>query len=180
LIARAPGQPEETIVRLVDQGVTRLTLVQNADGIANEAAPTLTELATGIDLTCQMVTTYEVRADASDTTNERAVCDTANVVTPTVQNYIGTFQLFRQWDNVAMQWTTEDVLQYLSYGSLFWFVRRMGFARDVAYASNQQVETYLFMADTPQITGGTGDGYLKATVPLLQQGRFDVKAIVAA
>lgn len=167
------------MARLVDQGVTRLTWVPGEDGIADVSAPTVSELAAGTDLTCVMVTTYEVRADGADTTNERAVCETANVVTPTIRNYMGRFDLFRQWDSSTMAWTGEDVLEILVYGDLGHFVRRLGFSRDTAYAESQQVEVYKFMVDTPQVQGGTGDGYLKANVPLFRQGSFDVKAIVS-
>lgn len=164
--------------RLVDQGVTKLLWVPGEDGISDIAAPTLTELAAGVDLTCQMVTTYEVRPDGSDTTNERAVCETSNVVTPTVQNYMGRFELFRQWDSSANEWETEDVLEYLEYGDLGWFVRRLGLPQDTDYAADQVVEVYKFMVDSPQTQGGTGSGYLKATVPLLQQGSFRLKSTV--
>ena len=164
--------------RLVDQGVTKLLLVPGEDGIADVNAPKLSELVLGRDLTCQMVTTYEVRADNSDTTNERAVCETANVVTPTVQNYMGRYDLFREWDADTQQWSAEDVLAYLQYGSVHYFVRRLGLPADAPFEEGQQVEVYKFMADTPQIQGGTGEGYLKAVVPLLQQGAFSVKATV--
>lgn len=164
--------------RLVDQGITKLLWVPGEDGIADIAAPTLTELAAGVDLTCQMVTTYEVRPDGSDTTNERAVCETSNVVTPTVQNYMGRFELFRQWDAQANEWETEDVLEYLEFGDLGWFVRRLGLPQDTDYAAAQVVEVYKFMVDSPQTQGGTGSGYLKATVPLLQQGSFRLKSTV--
>lgn len=168
------------MARLVDQGVTRLTWVPGDDGIADVNAPTVTELEAGVDLTCQMVSTYEVRADGSDTTSERAVCDTANVDTPTVANYMGRFELFRDWDSDAEEWTSDDVLEWLEYKQPGYFVRRLGLPMTEAYAAGQQVEVYKFMPDHPQIQGGTGTGFLKATVPMLQQGVFTLKAEVAA
>lgn len=168
------------MARLVDQGVTRLTWVPGEDGIADVSAPTLTELATGMDLTCVMVTTYEVRADGSDTTAERAVCETANVDTPTIQNYMGRFDLFRQWDSQTQQWTGDDALDALAFGDIGYFVRRLGLPHDADYADAQQVEVYKFMVDTPQVQGGTGEGYLKAVVPLFKQGSFNVKATVTS
>lgn len=166
--------------RLVDQGVTRLTWVPGDDGIASIDAPTLAELATGRDLTCIMVSTYEVRMDGSDTTSERAVCETANTDAPTMKNYMGRFELFRQWDDVLLAWEVEDVLQWLDYKALGTFVRRLGLPRDAAYAAGQQVEAYKLMADEAQIQGGTGQGYLKATVPMLKQGSATTRAVVAA
>ncbi|MEU5156748.1 hypothetical protein [Glycomyces sp. NPDC021274] len=166
--------------RLVDQGVTRLTWVPGVDGIATITAPTLAELAAGRDLTCLMVSTYEVRMDASDTTSERAVCETANVDAPTMQNYMGRFELFREWDDALLAWETDDVLQWLDYKDVGYFVRRLGFPRDTAYAAGQQVEVYKLMADEAQVNGGTGTGYLKATVPMLKQGSATTRALVAA
>src|SRR5690606_23432340 len=168
------------MARLVDQGVTRLTWVPGEDGIADITAPTVDELEAGVDLTCQMLTTYEVRPDASDTTNERAVCETANVETPTIANYMGRMELFRDWDATTEQWTTEDVLSALAYKDVGYFVRRLGLPAGEAYAAGQQVEVYKFMIDKPQPQGGTGSGYLKATVPLLQQGAYELAAVVAA
>lgn len=168
------------MARKVDQGVTKLLWVPGDTGIVDESAPTLLELTDGavLDITCLTVTTYEVRADASDTTNERAVCDVANVVAPTVSNYMGNLVLFRDYDDTANAFTLDDALSRFALAELGWFVRRLGLSKDTALADGQQVETYKFMPDNPQIQGGTGEGYLKATVPLLQQGKFDLRAII--
>lgn len=168
------------MARKVDQGVTKLVWVPGVAGIADRTAPELAELnAAGVvDLTCLMVTTYEVRADASDSTNERAVCDVANVVTPTIANYMGNLVLFRDWDDGDQEFSMNDALALYTLGHLGWFVRRLGLPQATAFADGQQVETYLFMSDNPQVQGGTGEGYLKATVPLFQQGSFDLRAII--
>jgi hypothetical protein len=166
--------------RMVDNGVTKLYWVAGEDGIADASAPTVAELDAGVDITCITVSTYEVHADASDTTDERAVCETANVVAPTIKNYTGELVLFRQIDATTFVPETDDPINVFEFGEIGWFVRRLGAAYDTAWAANDQVETYKFMSDVPQIQGGTGEGYLKATVPLLQQGTFDIKAIVAA
>lgn len=166
--------------RLVDQGVTRLTWVPGEDGIADVAAPTVTELEAGKDLTHLMVTTYEVRTNGSDTTAERSVADVANVDTPTIANYMGRFDLFRDWDADAGEFDPDDdVLNFLQYKDEGYFVRRLGLPRDDDWAADQQVEVYKFMADEPQIQGGTGEGNLKATVPLFQRGVYNTRATVA-
>jgi hypothetical protein len=164
---------------MVDNGKTKLAWVPGETGIVNPSAPTTTELNAGVDITCITVATYEVRADASDTTNERAVCETANVVAPTVQNYMGNLPLFRQLNATTGAAETDDPLNLFEFGEVGWFVRRTGKSSDTVWTAGDQVEVYKFMADTPQPAGGTGEGYLKATVPLLQQGTFDLKAIVA-
>lgn len=169
--------------RKVDLGITRLAVVPSATGIENYLAPALAELnAVGTrDVTCMMVSTYEVRMDGSDTTNERAVCETSNVSTPTIANYIGRMELFRDWDEtdpMNPDWSNDDVLEWLDYLSTLWFVRRNGFAYDVPWADGQKVEVYKFISDNVQTSGGTGSGFLKATVPLLPQGVATNRAVI--
>lgn len=166
-------------MRMVDLGVTRLTWVPGDTGIADVNAPTTAELnaAGAVDLSCVMVSTYEVRADGSDTTNERAVCETANTDTPTVRNYMGNLVMFRQFADGVPE--TDDAIEVFSEeGVLGWFVRRLGYAYDVAYADGQIIEVYKFLSDVPQIQGGTGEGYLKATVPLFKQGTFKIRSVI--
>lgn len=165
--------------RMVDQGKTKLYWVPGETGIVNAAAPTTTELNLGVDITCLVVSSYEVRPDGSETTNERAVCETANVETPTVQNYMGTLPIFRQFDATTGVPETDDALNIWEFGEVGWFVRRLGKPYTTAWTAGDQVEVYKFMVDTPQPGGGSGEGYFKATVPLLQQGTFDVTAVVA-
>lgn len=165
--------------KMVDQGVTKLTWIPGEGAIADPSAPEATELngVTAVDLSCIMVSTYEVRADGSETTNERAVCEKANVVAPTIQNYMGNAVLFR--DFAAGIPGPSDVTEiFPQEGVLGWFVRRLGSAYNVAYADGDVVEVYKFLNDVPQMQGGTGEGYLKGTVPLLPQGVFDIAAVV--
>lgn len=165
--------------RQVDIGITRLTWIPGDTGIADPDAPTTTELGAvgALDLSCLMTTTYEVRADGSDTTNERAVCEESNVVVPTVRNYMGNFVLFRKF--LAGEPEADDVIEHFTdSGVLGWFVRRNGFAYDAAFEDGQIVEVYKFLSDVPQLQGGTGEGYLKATVPMLQQGTFRTRTVI--
>ncbi len=165
--------------RLVDQQVTKLYWVPGDTGIASVSAPTTAELNAGTDLTCLMVSSYEVRPDGSETTNERAVCEGSNVVAPTVQNYTGNLILFRQFDSTTGAPEADDPINTFEYQTLGFFVRRLGKDYSDAWAAADEVEVYKFMADTPQPQGGAGEGYLKVTVPLLPQGSFDIKAVVA-
>jgi len=168
-------------MRMVDQGVTKLTWIPGEGAIANASSPEASELnaVAAVDLSCIMVSTYEVRADGSETTNERAVCETANTVTPTIQNYMGNLMLFR--DIVAGVPGPDDLTEvYPQAGVLGWFVRRIGKPYDVDYVDGDVVETFKFLNDVPQLQGGTGEGYLKGTVPLLPQGVFDIAAVVGS
>lgn len=168
--------------KLVDQAVTKLVWVPGDAGITDVSAPTVAQLTGGtvVDLTCLMVSTYEVRPDASDTTNERAVCESANTVAPTVKNYMGNLILFRQFDASTGVPEADDPMNTFEFGTLGWFVRRVGKPYSTAFVATDVVEVYKFMSDEPQPAAGSGEGYLKLTVPLLQQGTFDTKAVVAA
>lgn len=171
------------MARIVDLGVTQWLWIPGEDGIANELAPTVAELtgADVVNISHQVVTTTDVQVQASDTVNERSVTDVANVVVPTVGNYGGNLVLFR--DYAAGVATANDPVTVIgsSVGVVGWLVKRVGKAASVAPSATDKVSVFLVMIDNPQLTGGQGDGYLKATFPLLQQGRFAIeKAVVAA
>mgnify|MGYP007075791481 CR=1 FL=1 len=165
-------------MRHVDLGVTRLTWVTD---IADPTAPTTTELEGGVDLSCIMATSYEVRADTSDTVSEKAVCDTANSDTPTAKNYIGNLVLFRQWDGDTDEWDSsiDPVATFPSGRIPGFFVRRTGLPYDTAYTEGDVVEVYKFITDEPQHAGGTDQGMVKVTVPLHKQGVMELDAVVA-
>jgi hypothetical protein len=164
---------------MVDQGVTKLTWIPGVNAIIDHNAPTAAELnhVNAVDLSCIMVQTYEARADGSDTTNERAVCETAESVTPTIQKYMGNFVLFR--DMEAGVPGPDDLTElFPQNGAVGWFVRRTGKPYDALYVDGDKVETFLFINDVPQLSGGTGEGNLKGTVPMLPQGKFATAAVV--
>lgn len=167
----------------VDLGVTRLAIAPGESPFDDWRAPEVAELdvATVRDVTCMVVSTYEVRFDGSDTTNERAVCQVNNVVTPTIGNYMGNLPLFRDWDEtdpMNPDWSNDDVLEWLEYLDVFWFIRRQGFPYDHPWEDGQKIEVYKFLADNAQTNSGTGDGFLKAVVPLLQQGTATNRAVI--
>lgn len=167
--------------RIVDLGITTYLWVPTAAGIADPNAPTATELtATGVkNLSQYVVTSTNVAPASSDTTNEKSITDTSNVVVPTIGNYEGNLVLFRDFTSGAPA-TTDLLATFSNAGIVGWIVRRVGKASTVAVAAADVVDCFLFMTDNPQVMGGSGEGFLKLTVPLLQQGRFSIgKAVVA-
>lgn len=171
------------MARTVDLGVTQWLWIPGEDGIENELAATVAELtATGVvNISSQVVTTTDVQVQASDTVNERSVTDVANVVVPTVGNYGGNLVLFR--DYTAGVPTANDPVTVIgdSVGVVGWLAKRVGKPASAAPSATDRYSLWLVMIDNPQLTGGQGDGYLKATFPLLQQGRFAIeKAVVTA
>lgn len=168
------------MARIVDLGVTQYLWIPGVDGIANELAPEVGELTDPgvVNISSQVVTTTTIDAEASDTVNERAVTDVSNAVVPTVGNYGGSLVMFRDYSaGVA---TANDPLTVIGneQGAVGWIARRVGKPASTAPAAADLYDLFLVMVDNPQTSGGTGEGYLKATFPLLQQGRFKKAAAV--
>lgn len=157
--------------RMVDLNVTRYDFVPGATGLTTPNAPKVTELTAGTvkALSPYVVTTTSVNPTASDTVTEKGITDTSNAVVPTIGNFEGSLVLFR--DYTAGTVTANDPLSiFTGSGVVGWLVRRLGLPASTAWAVGQKVDVFYVMADNPAQTGGQGDGYLKLTVPLLQQG----------
>jgi len=167
--------------RIVDLGVTRWDWVPGNSPFANPLAPKVSEIsaATAVNLSPYVVTTSSMNAVASDTVNERSIAETANVVVPTVGNYEGTLTLFRDYaDGEPTDVDPFDLFK--SAGIVGYLVRRVGKPSTTAYAAGDIVDIFKVMTDNPQASGGAGDGYLKVTVPMLQQGFMSLATPVAA
>jgi hypothetical protein len=166
--------------RIVDLGITKYVWVTGATGIANVNAPVVTEITGGVDISSFVVTTTHVAPTASDTTNEKSITDTSNVVVPTIGNYEGNLVLFRDYTSGAPTASVDLLATFSASGIVGYIVRRVGKASATAVATADKVDVFKFMTDSPQVMGGTGEGYLKLTVPLLQQGAFSTGVAVVA
>lgn len=165
--------------RIIDLEKTRYDWIEGEDGILLPDAPTLTEISGGKNISKYVVQSTAIMAAASDTVNERSVIDNANSSAPTIGNYTGTLNLFRDGDPETGEFSADDPAKIFSgRGIVGWIVKRTGKKHSAAYATGDDVETFLFMTDNPQKTGGAQDGYLKLIVPLLPQGSFSVNAEV--
>ena len=168
------------MARIVDLNVTRYDWVPGNAGIVSVVAPKLTELtATAAKNISEFVTTAtRVMPSASETVNERSITDTANVVVPTIGNYEGNLVLFR--DFAAGVPTDDDLLELFTDRAVGFISRRVGKPAATALAVGDVLDIFKFMADNVQVQGGTGEGFLKLTVPLLQQGSFKIGALAVA
>lgn len=167
--------------RLVDLGVTRWDWVPGDSPFADPSHPTVAEMSQSgaVNLSPYVVTTSTMNATASDTVNERSIAETANVVVPTVANYEGTLTLFRDYD--AGVPTENDPFDLFTEAGIFgWLVRRLGKPSDAVHAADDRVDVFKVMTDNPQASGGAGDGYLKVTVPMLQQGFMRLNTTIGA
>lgn len=166
------------MARIVDLNVTTYWWVPGDTGIANVNAPSAATLTSALNISQYVVTSTSVQPTASETVNERSVTDVANVVVPTIGNYEGTLVLFR--DFTAGAPSTDDLLDTFTGRPVGFVVRRIGKASSEAATAADVVDVFKFMADNPQTMGGTGEGYLKVTVPLLQQGVYALGVALAA
>lgn len=166
--------------RIVDLNTTTYWWVPGDTGIANPDAVSAAVLTSTLNISPFVVTTTSINPVSSDTVTEKGITDTSNAVVPTIGNFEGTLVLFR--DLTAGAPTANDPLTTIgaTAGIVGWIVRRIGFASTTAAAATQKVSVFKFMTDNPQVSGGQGDGYLKATIPLLQQGTFRVQTALVA
>ncbi len=165
--------------RMVDLNVTTYWWIPATTGTLADV--TLTALTPAANISSNVVSTTTVGPAASDTISERSITDTANVVVPTIGNYEGSLVLFRDYTTTGEPGTSDPLTVIAgASGELGWLVRRVGKPASEAAAAGDVVEAYLFLTDNPQIGGGSGDGYLKATIPLLQQGVFKTDLTLAA
>lgn len=167
--------------RLVDLNVTRYDWVPGAAGLTTPSAPKVTELVAGTvkALSAYVVTTTTLNPTASDTVTEKGITDTSNAVVPTIANFEGNLVLFRDYTSGVA--TANDPLSiFTGSGTVGWIVRRLGLPASTAWAVGQKVDVFYVMSDSPIQTGGQADGYLKLTVPLLQQGVMYLGATTVA
>ena len=159
------------MARIVDLNVTRYDFVPGATGLTTPAGPKVTELNGGTTkaLSPYVVTTTNINPTSSDTVNEKGITDTTNAVVPTINNFEGNLVLFRDFTTGAPS-ANDPMAIFTGSGVVGWLVRRLGLPATTAWATGQKVDVFLVMSDAPQQSGGQTDGYLKLTVPLLQQG----------
>lgn len=168
--------------RMVDLNVTTYWWLAAADIPDDLSVVSAADLTTAANISRFVVGTTRIGPTASDTVSEKGITDVANVVVPTVGNYEGTLVAFRDLTAGTGVPTADDVLTKIANtsGVVGWIVRRTGHPSTTAAAAAQVVEVYKFMTDNPQVSSGTGEGFLKATIPLLQQGVFDTSVTLAA
>lgn len=167
------------MARLIDLNVTTYWWVALAD-ITDAAAVSAAKLTSTNNISAYVVSTTTCGPTSSDTVSEKSITDTANVVVPTIGNYEGSLVLFRDYTTGAP--TANDVLTTITAvaGLVGWLVKRVGLPATTAAAATQKVSVYKFTTDNPQTSGGQSDGYIKATIPLLQAGTFAIVSTLAA
>jgi len=163
--------------RMVDLNATTYWWVDAAT-ITDVEAVSAAALTAPANISEYVVASTKIGPTSSDTISEKSITDVANCLVPVTGNYEGSLVAFR--DFTAGVPSATDVLTTVANtaGVTGWIVRRTGFAATVAAAAAQPVEVYKFMTDNPQPSAGSGEGYIKATIPLLPQGVFNAAAVL--
>lgn len=160
--------------RMVDSDVTKLVVVLG--GIVDVNAPTKTEIAGGVDITCATVAGMTLGMIGSDTIDGKSVCDKGNVVNYASANYEGELDFFTEADEDATALESAYIRAaefFTTRGIKFDLIRRIGKPSTVEIDTGDEVEVFGFVTDYPQFSSGSdGNNYLTFKQPLGQQSRF--------
>ena len=140
---------------------------------SGETEPTTAVLtAASVNISAYVVASTKFGSTSSDTVNEKSITDTQNSVVPIIGNSEATLVLFR--DLTAGVPTANDPLTTIgkTSGIVGWITKRVGFVSTTAATAGHFVDRGKYMTDVPVKSGGEGDGYLKVTIPMLQQGVY--------
>jgi hypothetical protein len=142
-------------------------------GVVNPDAPTAAELNAGTNISCAVVRGYTLNPTSSDTDNSASICDTGNVSNRLYDNYEGSLTMFKDAvkTDVASVYNKAFAL-FKDPDNLVWVYRRLGKRNDVAAATGDTVEGFLFSNDRTQSVDGGDGGPIQFTAPLLPQGHY--------
>ncbi len=160
----------------------RIKLVALTTAPANPAAPTVSELSAGVDLSCRILKSdYRLSPVASDTVPDTELCSEGNAVTYGASNYEGSVTPFRYLDDDGKADTENDVAwtELKEKGTELWLYEREGPRYDEDWAVGDEVEGYYVVTDNPQKPSDR-TGFIKRVVPLGVQRAWLNAAVAAA
>lgn len=153
---------------------------------ANPDAPTVTELAAGIDAECSILASdFTWSPGDSDKFAEAALCETSNANSLGRDNFTAGLTVFRYFDETTQNADiTEDaVYQALKVkGTTVWgYLRYNGKPATDAWEADDDIALGLrVLTDRPQMPSN-GGGYIKSRIPLEPQaGWQDITAAAGA
>jgi hypothetical protein len=159
--------------RVLADGHIKFTILTTAP--ANPAAPTITELNAGLDLSCKVLTEgFSWGATDSDKVAEKALCDIANANSLGASNYALGFTIFRYYLVAGGVDTTADAgfAAVKVKGTTLWGYTRKSskFATDAWAAADEIPLGAEFAVDSLQDPGG--GGWIKYRVPCENQRAY--------
>lgn len=150
----------------IADGRTRVTVLTEKP--ADPRNITVTELESGVDISCQVLKSdYRISPTGSDTVDDAPLCSSGNAVTFGASNYEGTVTVIRFLDEDGLPDPAEDEVWDLlaTKGTLVWFVEREGPRYDVPWTAGDPYDAFHVMTDDPQKPSDRG-GYIKRVIPL--------------
>lgn len=166
--------------RSLADGHTKFTILTTKP--ANPAAPTVTELAAGIDASCRiLMSDFTWSAADSDTVDEKALCDTGNASGLGASNWEGSITPFRYFTAGGAADPVEDAVfaAIKAKGTTLWcYARETSKLSTDVWAAGDEI--YLggeVTTDTPKKPESTG--YIKRPTRLLFQKGYDNIAAAA-
>lgn len=151
------------MARVLADGKTKFTILTTAP--ANPAAPTVSELDAGIDVSCDILTgdfTW-TPTDSDPITDQKALCDKGNTTTFGASNFDTGLTLFREFGQEVQEKAWEALSEK---GNEVW-----GYARETdkdsteAWAADDEI--YLggkVVVDEPQRIDG--EGFIRRRIPM--------------
>lgn len=151
---------------------------------ADPEKPTIAELEGGLEASCRIVSsTYNVGPQASETVDEKAICQPGNVQVYSLDNYTAEFDAFRYFDEVTglpeegTPDSEEDIGDQLFQmlktkgATVYLYEREIGLESRAPIAEGQPVEGYELLLDNPQKPQDQG-GFLKRHITGLVQNAW--------
>lgn len=147
-------------------------------GLADGANPQADEINAGTRISPALNTGYTLKMSDSSTDNSRTVEDEGNVETPTLKNYEGKLQFFRDEIGTGTQDAPVPATVFTTVLNLFkvpyisgWLVSRYGPKADQPVAAGDIVSTFKFKNDQYRtIEGDAGETPVLIEVEFLKQG----------
>jgi hypothetical protein len=163
------------VPKTLADGKTKFTILTTKP--ADPAAPTVTELAAGIDASGKILySDFTWSAADSDTVDEKPLNTKGNAKALGASNWEGSITAFRYFDGTtgAVDTTADTLFAAIkAKGTTLWcYARETGKDADAAWAATDEI--YLggeVQTDTPH--KGDGTGYIKRKVKLIFQQGYD-------
>jgi len=168
--------------RSLADGKTKFSILTTAP--ANPAAPTITELAAGIQAAANILASdFTWGAADSDTVAEKSLADKNNVNAYAASNYNAGVTVFRYFDETTgAPDATEDALfaAVQDKGTELWcYARRTGKDAGAAWAATDEIFLGgMVITDEPQPPSDLG-GYIKYRAPMQMQQAWPFIAAAA-
>lgn len=147
-------------------------------GLTSGLTPSAAQINAGTRVSPALVTGYTLKMSDSNTDNSKTVEDEGNVETPTLKNYEGKLQFFRDELGSGTQDVPVPATVFTTVLNLFkvpyvsgWLVSRYGPKADVPVAAGDTVSTFKFKNDVYRtLEGDAGETPVMVEVEFLKQG----------